>query len=189
MERMHFETHRLGVLRADMSEVEPMVRDADMISFDMNAIRQGDSPAHHQISPNGFSGEEACTITRYAGLSDKVSCFGLYEYNPSLDFQGMSAHLAAQMIWYFIEGLQQRKGDYPFSSKKDYTKFTVLIDDGELELIFYKSPLSDRWWIEVPVQQSQHMRHALIPCNLKDYELAMEGEIPNRWWKAQQRSL
>ncbi|NVK05019.1 MAG: formimidoylglutamase [Flavobacteriia bacterium] len=189
MERMHFETHRIGKLRNEISEVESIVRDADMLSFDMNAIRQGDSPAHGQPSPNGFSGEQACAITRYAGLSDKLSCFGLYELNPSFDFQGMSAHLAAQMIWYFIEGVQQRKGDYPFTSKKDYTKFTVLIDEGDLELIFYKSPLSERWWIEVPIHQSQHQRHTLIPCSASDYQAAMEGHIPDRWWKAQQRGL
>lgn len=189
MEKMHFETHRIGKLRNDISEVESVVRDADMLSFDMGAIRQGDSPAHGQPSPNGFSGEQACAITRYAGLSDKLSCFGLYEHNPGFDVNGMSAHLAAQMIWYFIEGVHQRKGDYPFSSKKDYTKFTVLIDDGDLELIFYKSPLSDRWWIEVPIQQSQHQRHTLIPCSVSDYQSAMEGHIPDRWWKAQQRGL
>lgn len=187
MERMHFETHRLGRLRSDLSEVEPVVRDADMISFDLSAVRQGDSPGTASSSPNGFSGEEACAIARYSGLSDKVSCFGIYEYNPSLDIQGMSAHLAAQMVWYFIEGVQQRRGDYPFASKNDYTKFTVLVDEGDLELIFYKSPLSERWWIEVPIHQSQHMRHALIPCNANDYQQALEGSIPDRWWKAQQR--
>lgn len=189
MERMHFETHRIGKLRADMSEVEPVVRDADLVSFDMGAIRQGDSPACNHVSPNGFSGEEACIISRYSGLSDKVSCFGIFEFNPSQDIHGMSAHLMAQMIWYFIEGVQQRRGDYPFASKKEYTKFTVLIDEGDLELIFYKSPLSERWWIEVPIQQAQHMRHALIPCNAKDYELALDGHIPDRWWKAQQKSV
>lgn len=189
MERMHFETHRLGKLRADLSEVEPVVRDADLVTFDMNAVRQGDSPANALASPNGFSGEEACAIARYSGLSDKVSCFGIFEFNPSLDMQGMSAHLIAQMIWYFIEGVQQRRGDYPFASKNDYTKFTVLVDEGDLELIFYKSPWSERWWIEVPIHQSQHMRHALIPCNAKDYEAAMSGTIPDRWWKAQQKGL
>lgn len=189
MERMHFETHRLGKLRADLSEVEPVLRDADLVTFDMGCIRQGDSPGSGMVSPNGFSGEEACAISRYAGLSDKTSCFGIFEFNPHTDFQGMSAHLMAQMIWYFIEGVQQRRGDYPFTSKKDYTKFTVLVDDGEWELIFYKSPLSERWWIEVPIQQAQYMRHALIPCSLKDYNAALEGLIPDRWWKAQQKGL
>lgn len=189
MERMHFETHRLGQLRADLSEVEPVVRDADLITFDMSAIRQGDSPGHAQSSPNGFSGEEACAIARYSGLSDKVCLFGIFEYNPNVDIQGMSSHLIAQMMWYFIEGVQQRRGDYPFASKKDYTKFTVLIDEEGFELIFYKSPLSERWWIEVPISQAQHQRHALIPCNAKDYEASLEGHIPDRWWKAQQKGM
>lgn len=189
MERMHFETHRIGKLRADLSEVEPVVRDADIISFDITSVRQGDSPGSVQVSPNGFSGEEACAISRYSGLSDKVSCFGIFDLNPSRDIQHTSSHLVAQMLWYFIEGVQQRRGDYPFASKKDYTKFTVLVDDGDLELIFYKSPISERWWIEVPIQQVQYMRHALIPCNAKDYQEALEGNIPERWWKAQQKGI
>lgn len=189
MDRMHFETHRLGVLRRDIGEVEPVVRDADIVSFDNGAIRLSDAPGSRHGSPNGLSGEEACAVARYSGLSDKVSSFGIYEYNPALDGQGSNAKLLAQMIWYFMEGVQQRTGDYPFARKDDYTRFTVLIDANDHELIFYRSPMSERWWIEVPIRLEQHQRHALIPCSHKDYLSALEGLIPDRWWKAQKRGL
>lgn len=192
MERMYFDIHRLGHFRNTIHEAEPVIRDADIVSVDISAIRQSDAPGNGRPSPNGFSGEEACAICRYAGLSDKVSSFGLYEVNPRLDQQGQTSHLAAQMLWYFIEGVNGRKGDYPFARKQDYQRFTVLIDDGEHELVFYKSPLSDRWWIEVPLktdQLIQHERHRLIPCSEEDYRKATENEIPLRWWQAMKKTI
>ncbi len=192
MERMFFDIHRLGKLRQQISESEPILRDADIVSFDISAVRQSDAPGNTFHSPNGFSGEEACALARYSGISDKVSSFGIYECNALADKEGRTAHLVAQMIWYFLEGYNLRKGDYPFASKRDYQRFTVLINDGEYELIFYKSPLSGRWWIEVPVRQQGNLsseRHKLIPCSYGDYEEAMKNEIPDRWWRALQKAL
>ena len=192
MERMYFDIHRLGSFRDRIHECEPILRDADIVSFDTAAIRQSDAPANALGSPNGFSGEEACAICRYAGLSDKVSSFGIYENNPDLDHNGRSSHLVAQMIWYFIEGFNQRKGDYPQTKQNDYQKFTVLIEEGEHELVFYKSHLSERWWIEVPVKGSdliKHERHKLIPCSYEDYQKACQDEIPVRWWQAMKKSI
>lgn len=192
MERMFFDIHRLGVLRKDVSEAEPVLRDADLVSFDLSAVRQSDAPGNTAHSPNGFSGEEACAIARYAGISDKVSSFGIYECNPRLDRDGRTAHLVAQMIWYFIEGVQLRKGDYPFADKSDYQKFTVLINDGEYELVFFRSEFSGRWWIEVPMSHdvaAQHHRHRLIPCSERDYQEALKDEIPERWWQAVKKSV
>lgn len=192
MERMFFDVHRLGKLRQNISETEPILRDADIVSFDVSAVRQSDAPGNTFHSPNGFSGEEACAIARYSGISDKVSSFGIYECNALADKEGRTAHLVAQMVWYFLEGYNLRKGDYPFASKNDYQKFTVLINDGEYELVFYKSPLSGRWWIEVPVRDAEGLsseRHKLIPCSYVDYEEAMKNEIPDRWWRALQKAL
>ncbi len=192
MERMFFDVHRLGNLRQKISESEPILRDADIVSFDISAVRQSDAPGNTFHSPNGFSGEEACALARYSGISDKVSSFGIYECNALADKEGRTAHLVAQMIWYFLEGFNLRKGDYPFASKSDYQRFTVLINDGEYELVFYKSPLSGRWWIEVPVREESGLsseRHKLIPCSYVDYEEAMQNEIPDRWWRALQKAL
>ncbi len=193
MERMYFDIHRLGVFRNNIREAEPVLRDADIVSFDLSAVRQADAPGNLNHSPNGFSGEEACALSRYAGISDKVSSFGIYELNPEFDNQGRTAHLVAQMIWYFIEGYNGRKGDYPFASKKDYDRFTVLINEGEHELVFYRSNLSERWWIEVPVKaESKHLssdRHQLVPCSYDDYLRACENDIPVRWWLALKKTV
>lgn len=189
MEKMNFEVHRLGSVKGMINEVEPVVRDADIVSIDNASIRMPDAPGNKMGSPNGFSGEEICAIARYSGISDKVSAFGLFEYNPETDINGLNAHLLAQVVWYFVEGVHLRKGDYPYSSKQEYLRFTVLSEDGSHEIIFYKSPLSERWWIEVPLEKENHARHAMIPCSHADYLRALEGEIPDRWWKAKQRGI
>lgn len=190
MTRLYFDTHRLGKLREDIKEAEPVIRNADFISFDVSAIRQSDAPGNANATPNGFYGEEACQLARYAGISDKLSSIGFYEINPSLDTNGQTAHLVAQMIWYFIEGYYARKGDFPVVDKIEYTKYNVSIKNGEEELLFYKSPKSDRWWMDVPYPSNnriKYQRHLLLPCSYTDYELACQDQIPDRWWKTYEK--
>jgi len=190
MERMYFDIVRLGEVRGQIDETEPYLRNADLVSIDIHAIRQTDAPGGSLwSSPHGLSGEEGCALSRYAGLSDKCSCFGIFEYNPDNDKDGQTAHLGAHMVWYFLEGYFNRMQDYPFTSKKEYTLFRVLIEDGDHELVFYKSPKSGRWWVEVPIQTKENKRHTLVPCAHQDYLRATKGEIPMRWWKALQKGM
>lgn len=192
MKNLFFDTYRLGQVRSNMEEVEPLIRDADLLSFDVSAIRQSDAPGNKNASPNGFYGEEACKIARYAGLSDKLSSIGFYEVNPQIDNNGQTAHLVAQMIWYFIDGYANRNHDFPHKEKKDFVKYLVKIDDHDDEIVFYKSKKSGRWWIEVPVKTSlkaKYERHHLIPSSYKDYQIALKNDIPDKWWKAYQKLM
>jgi formiminoglutamase len=129
MGKLYFDVYRLGYVRANLEEVEPFVRNADLMSFDISSIRQSDAPGNANASPNGFYGEEACQIARYAGLSDKLTSIGFYELNPSFDNSGQTAHLTAQMIWYFIDGFYNRKHDFPLKEKKAYLKYRVSIQN------------------------------------------------------------
>lgn len=184
LESLNFDCHRLGLIRANLEEAEPVLRDADMLSIDIAAIRQADAPAHAQASPNGFSGEELCQIARYAGLSDKLSSIGIYETNPGYDNNRQTAQLVAQMIWYFIEGYYSRVGDYPITIE-EHLKFTVRVEDADHDLIFWRSKRTDRWWMELPAAENEKLnRHRIVPCSFKDYEKACEQELPDRWMKA-----
>ena len=190
MDRLYFDCHRLGNVQQDLELVEPMVRNADAVSFDVSAVRFSDAPGCAHASPHGLYGEEACAISRYAGLSDKLTSIGFYEMNPELDHRGQTAHLVAQLIWHFIQGFSSRKQDYPVADKSQYTKYHVPISEGEHQLTFYKSNLSERWWMEVPYPDNgntKYKRHAMIPCSYNEYVKATEDEMPDRWWKTYQK--
>lgn len=190
MNKLFFDIYRVGQVRENMEEVEPIVRNADMLSFDISAIRQSDAPGNVNSSPNGFYGEEACKIVRYAGLSEKLSSIGFYEVNPTTDRDYQTSHLTAQMIWYFIEGFSNRKSDNPLVNKADFLKYRVALKDNQYEIVFHKSNKSGRWWMEVPYlpkKGSKYERHHLVPCSYNDYQTACNVEMPDRWWQAYQK--
>lgn len=192
MKNLYFDTYRLGMVRSNMEEVEPMVRNADMLSVDIGSVRASDAPGNGNASPNGFYGEEICQIMRYAGLSDKLTSLGLYEINPRLDRQSQTAQLAAQMIWYFIDGYYSRKGDFSPDKKKDLVKYTVTMKDFKDEVIFFRSNKSERWWMEVPIRskhRKRYERHHLVPCSYEDYQTACQNFLPDRWWQTYQKLM
>jgi hypothetical protein len=190
MARLYFDSYRLGQFREKIEEVEPIIRQADAITFDITAIKNSDAPANPNASPNGFYAEDACQMMRYAGMSDKLSSIGIYEINPTFDISGKTSHLAAQMIWCFMEGYYNRKNDIPSKYNTDYVKFHVILQDDKYEINFYKSKKTDRWWMEIPYPPQKGLkfeRHTVIPCSYKDYEMAVNNEIPDRWWQTYQK--
>lgn len=192
MKNLYFDVNRLGNVRADLEESEPMIRNADIVSIDVSSIRSADAPAGKYVGPNGFTGEEVCKIARYAGMSDKLSSIGFYELNPLYDIEGRSAHLVAQMMWYFIDGFVNRKDDHPEEDSENYVKFTVKIEESEEDLIFLKSKKSDRWWMDISAygqMNKKYLRHQFVPCSYIDYQQALNNEIPDRWWKVQQKLM
>ena len=192
MTNLFFDTYRLGYVRQNIEEVEPYIRNADMVSFDISSIRISDAPGNNLALPNGFYGEEACQIARYAGISDKLSSIGFYEYNPSLDIRNQTAKLIAQIIWYFIDGYYNRKNDLPHIQKDDYYKYNVALKIDKQLIVFYKSKKSDRWWMEVPCPteiNSKYQRHYLVPCSYNDYLEALKEEMPDRWWQVYQKLM
>lgn len=183
---LYYEAIRLGDARSDIKEMEPVFRDADLVSFDISSVRQSDSPGHIHPSPNGFTGEEICQAAWYAGLSDSLSSFVISEINPRYDNNGQSSHLSAQILWYFIEGFSNKKSERP-ADNSDFTKYIVDLDSLDQELVFYKSKNSARWWIEVPRVKKKAKGPYIISCSYDDYLNAGRQEIPDRWWKCFQR--
>ena len=192
MKNLYFDTNRLGNVRAELEETEPMVRNSDILSIDISSIKYADAPGGSKPMPNGLSGEEICKICRYAGMSDKLTSIGLYELNTSIDVNGQSAHLYAQMIWYFLDGFSNRRGDLPEENNEDYIKFKVQLDNFKEELVFLKSKKTERWWMIVGSgndDNKKYKRHQFVPCSYSDYQSAMNQEIPDRWWKVQQKLM
>lgn len=183
LEKLYFEAYRIGHLRSNISEMEPIIRNADMMSFDIAAIKSSDAPGNANAQPFGLTGEEACQICWYAGLNEKLSSAGFYEYNPDQDDDNKkTASVVATMIWYFIEGFYHRKNEQTFKTN-DYLKFVVSMPGDPDALNFYKSKLSEKWWLEVPYPQGKekYARNCIIPCSYQDYETATKGEVPERY--------
>lgn len=192
LDKFYFDVCRLGYARENIEEMEPTLRNADFLTFDVSAIRQSDAPGCGNASPNGFYGEEACQLVRYAGLSSKLSCIGFFEVNPHLDQRGQTAHLVAQLIWYFLDGVSNRMADFPGEDKSAFIKYIVNAAGKDSDMVFYKSKASDRWWMELPVSHEKEKglsRHIMVPCSYNDYLDACNHKIPDRWWKAYQKLM
>jgi arginase family enzyme len=178
---------RIGDVRQAIYLTEPLLRDSDAVVFDISAVRQSDAPGTISPSPNGFYGEEICLLARYSGISDNLKLFGLFEVNPGLDSRNQTSALAAQIIWYFIEGFAQKQYEIPEpgqNSSERFTKYHVRITGLEDDLIFIKSNLTERWWLELSDLKG---KTTLIACSHDDYLNANRNELPDRWVKAMER--
>lgn len=184
LKSMNFDIFRLGELQANFNDTEPIMRNTDFLSFDISAIQHAYAAANVYSTPNGLGGQDACKIMRYAGVSDKITAVGLFEYNQNLDLNNQTAFLLAEMLWYFIDGYIIRKNELN-PNMKDCTKYTVAFEDGKNEIVFYKSNKSARWWMGVPYIKKGFRQSQIfyVACSYRDYEIANQGEIPDRWLK------
>ena len=177
MDKLHFDCYRLGKAKEQIDEMEPVLRNSNMVSFDIAAIKYSDAPASN-CSPNGFSGEEACTLSRYAGLSPNLSSLGIYGYDPKKDINDLTALQIAQMIWYFIDGKSRSMQETELSERQNFNEYHTAF--AEVDTIFIQSKKTGRWWMELPNKK-------LIACSYNDYLFASNNEIPERWLRAQER--
>lgn len=185
LEQSYFENHRLGNIRANIEETEPLLRSAHALMFDINSVRQSDAPNLNHCSPNGLYAEEAVKIARYAGVSNTLnsaSFFGLTQFdNP------VSELLVAQMMWYFIEGVTTRFYDHPVKNDSAFLIYRNKLESTGHEITFYKSRKSNRWWLEIP--HPYENKTFFIGCSYTDYQMVCNGEMPDRWWRAYQRLI
>jgi formiminoglutamase len=177
MDKLRFDCFRLGVAKENMEEMEPVLRNTHLLSFDISAIKNSDAPASTQ-SPNGFTGEDACMLTRYAGMSNNISSFGIYGYLPQQDVQGLTAKQIAQMLWYFIDGKNRSKQEAAIEDRHNFNEYHCTLT--ETDTVFLQSKKTGRWWMQLPNKK-------FIACSYKDYADASRNEIPERWLRAQEK--
>lgn len=178
---------RIGDVRQAIYLTEPLLRESDAAIFDISSVRQSDAPGTFRPSPNGFYGEEICLLSRYAGISDKLKIFGLFEVNPEFDIRFQTQGLAAQIIWFFLEGFSQKQYETPSLNESNtgrFIRYHVRVTDLEDDLIFVKSNLTDRWWMVIRIKQDEIQ---YVACSHEDYLRANNNEVPDRWVKASDR--
>lgn len=184
-EKLNFEGLRLGEVRQNMEECEPITRASNMLVIDVCSIRHTDFPANQLEVPFGLTGEEACQLFWYAGLSNRLKSIGIYGFDLSKDKNNYSAFIIATMVWYFLEGYYSRLEDMDFEGNS-YFKYMVTFDMDPHEITFYKHKSSGKWWILIDPELRHNKRH-IIPCSYQDYLTASTGELPDRWLKASAR--
>jgi formiminoglutamase len=182
LEKLYFEAYRLGHMRTNLAEMEPAIRTADMLSFDITALKSADAPGNANAQPFGLTGEEACQLCWYAGQNEKLSSIGFYEYNPDYDdVHKKTASVVATMIWYFVEGFYHRKNENNFRGN-DFLKYTVAMPTEPEAINFYKSKFTEKWWMEVsPQHANRYTRNSIVPCSYNDYQTTTKGEVPERY--------
>ena len=179
----YWDVKRLGQVRYDLTCTEPILRDAHVFSFDLNAVRYQDAPGQSFASPNGLYAEEACQLARYAGTSDELNIAGFFNLIPEKDLSESSSKLMAQIVWHFIEGFVSRHPEDPGEDTDKFNHFIVDMSDMDMTLVFFQSRLSRRWWMEISDFEEETNELYLVPCDEGDYLKASQGEIPDRWWK------
>jgi formiminoglutamase len=180
LDKLRFDFYRLGKVKEHIEDMEPVLRTSNIFSFDLSAVRFSDAPANINGSPNGLTGEEACQLTRYAGMSDTLTSLGIFGYDPVADAHAMTAKLISQMIWYFVDGYLVRKTEARLTDHEEFTVFNVAFTDNDT--VFLKSKRTNRWWMRLP-------DHSFVPCSYNDYLAASNDQIPERWLREQERQM
>ena len=185
MDKLFFEAYRLGYVLDYSQKTEPIFREADIASFDMKVLSGLADGTFPQGMPNGIDSRTICALSRYAGISDRISVLGCFDLVNSTIFH----KLMAQIIWYFVEGVDNRFDEYPVATSQGFMRYAVQMSDREL--VFFKSNKSQRWWMEMLIEDyldNKSKRSALLSCTHQDYLDACNDVLPDRWWKASKRS-
>ncbi len=180
LDSLKFDCIRLGHARENLEEIEPTLRQCDLLSVDMKAMKFSDAPFLEIASPNGFTGDEMCQLMRYAGMAQHLSSLGIYGYIPENDKNDVGAQQIAQMLWYFVDGYRIRKHEAPLSNTQEFLTFDVVFADYKSR--FLKSKRTNRWWMQMPDGN-------FVPCSYNDYATAAKNEMPERWLREQERII
>lgn len=178
MDKLRFDCFRVGHIKENIEEMEPVIRNSSLFSFDISALAYAYAPANIN-QPNGFNGEEACVLMRYAGMSPNVNSIGIYGYDPDKDQHDLTAKQISQMLWYLLDGRSRGRREAGLDERDSFAEYHMAF--AEVDTTFLQSKKTGRWWMQLPDKR-------FIACSYKDYLLASSNEIPERWLRAQERS-
>src|SRR5215204_3329738 len=178
MDKLRFDCFRVGNVKEHIEEMEPVIRNCHILSFDISALAHAFAPANG-LTPNGLNGEEACILMQYAGMSPNMQTIGIYGYRPEKDVENLTAKQISHMLWYLLDGRSRGKKEAMMDEKESFNEYHTAF--AEVETVFLQSKKTGRWWMQLPDKQ-------FIACSYKDYLLASSNEIPERWLRAQERS-
>ena len=147
IDKLRFDCYRVGKVKESLEEMEPAIRNSHMLSFDIAAIQHAHAPANH-LTPNGFTGEEACTLMQYAGMSSSMSTIGIYGYDAALDSHDLTAKQISHLLWYIMDGVYKSKQESALEDRNNFYEYTMAF--AEVETVFLQSKKTGRWWMQLP---------------------------------------
>lgn len=179
MEKLFFEYISLGEISENNMKAEPIMRNSNIVSFDMKALSFSASYDQTQGNPNGIDPRLACILTKYAGQSNKTNFLGLFE----LSNNKVSSKLYSEIIWYFLDGIDKRIIESDFNDSQTFNKY--IVQTSGRDIVFYKSKISEKWWMLIDASKNKSISY--LPCLESDYQDALNDNIPIRWLKATKR--
>ncbi len=177
IDKLRLDCYRLGKVKECIEEMEPVLRESNMLSIDIAAIQHSCAPAN-TLSPNGLTGEEICTLMQYAGMSNRLSSVGIYGFLAENDMHHLTAKQISQMLWYFMDGMNRGKQEAFLEDREYFNEFHVAF--AETSTHFLQSKRTGRWWMQL-------LDHSYIACSHDDYIQATQNNISERWLRAQER--
>ena len=179
MEKLFFEYISLGEISENNMKAEPIMRNSNIVGFDMKSLSFSASFDQNEGNPNGIDSRLACILTKYAGQSNKTNFLGLFE----LSNNKVSSKLYSEIIWYFLDGVDKRIIESDFNDSQTFNKY--IVQTSGRDIIFYKSKISEKWWMLVDTSKNKSISY--LPCLESDYLDALNDNIPIRWLKATKR--
>ena len=176
IDKLGFDCYRVGRVKENIDNMEPAIRNTHLFSFDIASLQHAAAPAN-TLTPNGFNGEEACTLMQYAGLSSNIQSVGLYGYQTSLDAHQLTAKQLSHMLWYYMDGVYKSKSEAHFSETHNFNEYHIAF--AETDTVFLQSKKTHRWWMKIDGKY--------IACTHQDYIAARNNELPERWLRMIER--
>jgi formiminoglutamase len=187
LQTKHYPHIHLGNVLHNTKHTEPMLREAQLISFDTTALRYSEFDANRDILPAGLYVEDACQMAWYAGFSNEMNTFVLSEFNPTRTHNiKPSASVCALLIWYVLDGISQRNTIHYDFNEEFYTVYHVKNDILEQNVRFFEHTITKQMWVELFLPLCGEKR--MFPCNYSDYQMFSNGNMPESWLMELQRT-
>jgi formiminoglutamase len=99
---------RDGLDRAAIDSIYGSMGSPTMVSFDLDALNQGEAPGVSAPNAAGLTSELWLAAAYAAGRSRSVTSVDVVELNPRVDRDDQTARLAALTVWWLLRGCAER---------------------------------------------------------------------------------
>jgi len=175
LEESSFGSKSLGLIKKNISVLEPILRTTFGCHLELDAIKKSDIN-HNDCLPTGLTSEELSQIFRFLGSSYNLKIVSLNIQKKHMQNKNIS-QLISTCIWYLLEGLAFRVFENDMTSTQ-FQDFVVNIKDIDDEIVFSLNTDDGKWWVKLNSENSN-----LYPCSQEDYDLAAKGFISDNLMK------